>query len=159
MMDIIRRGLFFEEFEPGMNLISRARTVTEADIVNFAGLSGDFNPLHTDEEFAKTTPHGSRIAHGMLSASIASGLAAQAGIFDGTVLALLGVNTKFTGVVYPGDTLHLEMGLTGKKKTPEGNRGLIMVKTKMVNQRGETVSEGSWRLLVKTKEWKENQES
>lgn len=154
-MEAVRRGLFFEEFEQGMSFMTHSRTITEADIVAFAGLSGDFNPLHTDEEFAKTTPHGSRIAHGMLSASIASGLAAQAGLFDGTTLALISANTKFTGVVYPGDTIQLAIVVKGKRKDPDGNRGLIMVKTELLNQRGETVSEGLWTLLLKSKNWVE----
>ena len=151
-MDVVRRGLFFEEFEQGMSFTTRSRTVTEADIVAFAGLSGDFNPLHTDEEFAKTTPHGKRIAHGMLTASIASGLAAQAGLFDGTTLALVSANTKFVGVVYPGDTIRLEMTVGSKRKDPEGNRGLVMLKTRLLNQGGFTVSEGLWTLLLKCKE-------
>jgi acyl dehydratase len=150
-MEAIQRGLFFEEFEQGMSFITRSRTVTEADIVAFAGLSGDFNPLHTDAEFAKTTPHGRRIAHGMLSASIASGLAAQAGFFDGTTLALVSANTKFVGVVYPGDTIRLEMTVGSKRKDPEGSRGLVMLKTRLLNQRDETVSEGAWTLLLMCK--------
>jgi acyl dehydratase len=157
-MDVARRGLFFEEFEQGMSFKTRSRTITEADIVAFAGLSGDFNPLHTDEEFAKTTPHGRRIAHGMLSASIASGLAAQAGLFDGTTLALISANTKFTGVVYPGDTIQLEMVVKGKRKDPDGNRGLVMLKTALLNQRDEIVSEGLWTLLLKSEKWEDGSE-
>jgi acyl dehydratase len=154
-MVAVRRGLFFEEFEQGVLLTTRSRTVTEADIVAFAGLSGDFNPLHTDEEFAKTTPHGRRIAHGMLTASMASGLAAQAGFFDGTTLALVSANTKFVGVVYPGDTIRLEMTVGSKRKDPDEARGLIMLKTRLLNQHNQPVSEGLWTLLLKCKDWDE----
>ncbi|TDA68014.1 MAG: hypothetical protein D9V47_08885 [Clostridia bacterium] len=71
------QGLYFEDFAPGQEFLTARRTVTETDIVNFAGLSGDFNPLHTDEEYAKTTPFGRRIAHGLLISSISSGLQNQ----------------------------------------------------------------------------------
>ena len=83
------RGLYFDEFEIGDQCISQGRTVTESDVVAFAGLSGDFNPLHTDLEFCKRSQFGERIAHGMLVASIATGLANWTGIFEGTTLALL----------------------------------------------------------------------
>lgn len=157
-MESSYRGLFFEEFEQGRSFRTQGRTITEADIVNFAGLSGDFNPLHMDEEFAKTTPHGRRIAHGMLSASIASGMAAQAGLFDGTALALMAVNMKFTGAVYPGDTIYLVLRVSGAKKAPQGDSGIVQLKTHLENQRGESVSEGKWTLLIKTRSWQPIQE-
>ena len=81
------RGMYFEEFAAGQTVITPGRTVTEADVVAFAGLSGDFNQLHTDAEFAKTTPFGQRVAHGLCVLSIVSGLAAQTGVMEGTVLA------------------------------------------------------------------------
>ena len=81
------RGMYFEEFELKQKITTPARTITEADVVGFAGLSGDYNPLHTNEEFAKTTPYGRRIAHGMLVVSIATGLADRQGFIDGTALA------------------------------------------------------------------------
>jgi len=145
------RGQHFEDFEHGKKFITPRRTVTESDIVRFAGLSGDFNPLHMDEIFAKETPHGTRIAHGMLTASIASGLAAQAGLFDGTALALMAVQMKFTAVVYPGDTLQLTLEVIGAKKTPDGMSGIVQLRTRMENHKEEIVSEGKWTLLVKTR--------
>src|SRR3972149_3248858 len=83
------RGLTFDQFNLGDMFVSQARTVTEADVVNFAGLSGDFNPLHTDEEFGKSTPFGGRIAHGMLVAALATGRANWTGVFEGTTIALM----------------------------------------------------------------------
>jgi len=145
------RGHYFEDFEHGRRFLTPRRTVTESDIVRFAGLSGDFNPLHMDELFARETPHGTRIAHGMLTASIASGLAAQAGLFDGTALALMAVHMKFTGAVYPGDTLQLTLEVAGKKKTPDGSGGIVQLKTYMENQKKVVVSEGKWTLLLKSK--------
>ncbi len=86
------RGLYFEEFTLGQEIDSPARTVTEADVMLFAGLSGDYNPLHTDVEYARDTPYGERIAHGLLGLSIASGLAARAGFIEGTTLAFTAWN-------------------------------------------------------------------
>src|SRR3970282_1446479 len=83
------RGLTFDQFNLGDTFVSQARTVTEADVVNFAGLSGDFNPLHTDEEFGQSTPFGGRIAHGMLVAAMATGMANWTGVFEGTTIALM----------------------------------------------------------------------
>ena len=80
-------GMYFEEIEPGFSITSAGRTITETDIVMFAGLSGDYNPLHTDEEYSKQTMFGGRIAHGLLGLSIASGLAMQVGFMLGTVEA------------------------------------------------------------------------
>lgn len=148
-MDSRRRGLFFEEFEQGVSIRTPRRTISEADIVNFAGLSGDFNPLHVDEEFARTTVHGGRIAHGMLSAAVSSGLAALTGIFDGTVVGLLEVDARFVGVVRAGDTVQLELECTAKKKTPQGDNGLVVLRTTLWNQRSEVVSEGKWKLLIR----------
>lgn len=86
----LSRGLYFEEFEVGQRIISTGRTVTENDIVTFAGLSGDYNQIHTDSEFSKNTPFGQRVAHGLLGISIASGLAMRTGVLEGTVLAFRG---------------------------------------------------------------------
>ncbi len=83
------KGKTFNEFKVGDKFTTASRTITEADVVNFAGLSGDFNPLHTDEEFGKSTPFKGRVAHGMLSVAVATGLANQLGIFEGTTIALL----------------------------------------------------------------------
>ena len=149
-MDTKRRGLFFEEFVEGLSILTPKRTITDADIVNFAGISGDFNPLHVDEEFARTTVHGGRIAHGMLSASVSSGLAALTGIFDGTVVGLLEVDARFVGVVRPGDTVQLELECVAKRRALQSDGGLVVLKTTLRNQRSEVVSEGKWKLLIKT---------
>lgn len=145
------RGLTFEEFETGAKYISQARTVTEADVVNFAGLSGDFNPLHTDAEFGRQTPFGERIAHGMLVAAMASGMANWTGIFEGTTLALLEQVIRYKGVVKFGDTIHLELEVTEKKETSKPDRGVVRLNTLVLNQRAETVIEGEWVLLMRRK--------
>jgi len=145
------RGLTFDEFEIGSIHTSQARTVTEADVVNFAGLSGDFNPLHTDAEFGKSTPIGERIAHGVLILAMATGMANWMGIFEGTTIALMEQVTRYRGAVKFGDTIHLEMEVTEKKPTSRPDRGVVKFAVRVRNQREEVVVEGEWTLLMKTK--------
>ena len=143
------RGRTFDQFELDEVITTARRTITEADIVNFAGLSGDFNPLHTDEEFAKETPFGTRIAHGMLVASIATGLANQLGVFEGTTIALLEQTVRYRGAVLPGDTVHLELRVADKKESSKPDRGVVTFEATVKNQRGEPVIEGQWVLLMR----------
>lgn len=143
------RGLTYEQFEMGAVYPSQARTVTEADVANFAGLSGDFNPLHTDAEFAKTTPMGERIAHGVLILAMATGMANWMGIFDGTTLALMEQVTRYKGAVKFGDTIRLEMEVIEKKPTSKPEKGVVKFAVRVKNQRDENVVEGEWTLLMK----------
>ncbi len=145
------RGLTYDEFEIGSVYRSQARTVTEADVVNFAGLSGDFNPLHTDAEFGKSTPHGERIAHGVLILAMATGMANWMGIFEGTTIALMEQVTRYRGAVKFGDTIQLEMQVAQKKPTSKTDRGVVKFEIRVCNQREEVVTEGEWTLLMKTK--------
>lgn len=146
------RGKYYEDFNEGDVITTARRTVTEADVVSFAGVSGDFNPLHTDEEFMKTTPFGSRIAHGLLSVAIGTGLINQMGIFEGTNLALLEMNIKYKGAVQFGDTIHLELKTLEKKETSKPNKGIITYEANVKNQKDETVVEMKWVLMMKRKE-------
>lgn len=145
------RGLTYDEFEIGAIYPSQARTVTEGDVVNFAGLSGDFNPLHTDAEFAKTTPMGARIAHGVLILAMATGMANWMGIFEGTTIALMEQVTRYKGAVKFGDTIRLEMEVVEKKPTSKPDRGVVKFAVRVKNQRDEHVVEGEWTLMMKTK--------
>lgn len=143
------RGLTFDQFNVGDTFVSPARTVTEADVVSFAGLSGDFNPLHTDEEFGKTTPFGTRIAHGMLVAAMSSGMANWLGVFEGTTLALMEQVIQYKGPTRFGDTVHLELKVSEKKETSKPDRGVVAFETKVCNQEGKAVIEGKWTLMMK----------
>ncbi|HEY85373.1 MAG TPA: dehydratase [Chloroflexi bacterium] len=143
--------MYFEEFEPGQKIATPARTVTEADVVSFAGLSGDYNPLHTNEEFAKTTPYGRRIAHGMLVVSIATGLADRQGFLDGTALAFRELSWKFSSPVFIGDTIHMVAEVVELKPMPRLGGGLVALKALMLNQDGKTVQKGEWRVLIKSR--------
>ncbi len=136
----------FEDLEIGHSWASACRTITETDIVQFAGLSGDFNPLHTDEEFAKTTIFGKRIAHGLLGLSIASGLNAVEPQWS--VMAFMGVEWKFSKPIFIGDTIHYVSEIK-KKRDIRGEGGIVMMDRKLVNQSGETVQTGTFTLLIK----------
>lgn len=144
-------GLTYEEFELGTVYESQARTVTEADIATFAGLSGDFNPLHTDAEFGKTTPFGGRIAHGMLTVAMSTGMSNWTGLFAGTTIALLEQNIKYKAPVMPGDTIHLEMTVSEKSETSKPDRGIVTVDAKVLNQDGKVVVDMVWVHLMKRK--------
>lgn len=144
-----QHGLYFEQFNLGDVFVSQARTVTEGDVALFAGLSGDYNPIHTDAHFAKTTPFGERIAHGMLVASMATGMSMQLGIFAGTNIALLEQLIQYKGAVKFGDTVHLELEVIDKKETSKPDRGIIVVETRVINQDDKAVIEGKWTLMMK----------
>lgn len=145
-------ALFFEDFQTGMKLNTAGRTITEADVVAFAGLSGDFNQIHTDAEFARATPFGQRIAHGLLSLAIASGLAVQTGILGANVIAFREVSEwKFIKPVFLGDTIHVEMEVTETKHLPRLQSGSVSLLAQVVKQDGETAMRGTWTVLVRTK--------
>lgn len=142
---------YFDDFEIGEEFISPGRTITETDVVMFAALTGDYNPLHTDAEYAKNTIFGERIAHGLLGLSIVSGLVTRIGVFDGTVLAFLGLEWKFTGPILIGDTVHFRMTIIDKKETSKPDRGVIKRKVELINQHGKVVQEGTMDLMMKRK--------
>ena len=141
-------GRYFDEFSVGEEILSPGRTITEADVVNFAGLSGDFNPLHTDEEYAKKTIFGKRIAHGLLGLAVTSGLRARTGIFDGTGLAFLDLQLSFKGAIYIGDTLTVKMSIKEKKEGKKNDRGIIIMDVCLVNQNGDVVQQGEHSVMV-----------
>ena len=143
------RGRTFDQFEEGEVITTAQRTITESAVDRFAGLSGDFNPLHTNEEFAKDTPFGTRIAHGMLVASVATGLANQLGVFEGTTIALLEQTMRYKGAVQFGDTVQLQLTVANKKESSKPGRGTVVFDTAIKNQRDETVIEGQWVLLMR----------
>jgi acyl dehydratase len=145
------RGLYFEEFEIGQEIITPARTITEADVVNFAGLSADYNALHTDAVFAASTPYQRRIAHGTLIIAVATGLAARQGFIEGTTLAFRELSWKFSAPVYLGDTIHMVATISELKPMARLGGGLVIIKARIVNQHGDTVQKGEWRLLMQSR--------
>jgi len=144
----VARGLTYEEFEIGAVYETQGRTMTEGEVMTFAGLSGDFNPLHTNAEYAKTTPFGERIAHGMLTVAISTGMANQTGLMAGTTIALLEQTIKYKSPVKFGDTVHLRMEVTEKRETSKPDRGIVILAAQMVNQRDEVVVDMIWTQLM-----------
>jgi 3-hydroxybutyryl-CoA dehydratase len=143
------RGMYFEDFAVGQKIVTAGRTVTEADVVAFAGLSGDFNQLHVDAEYAKGTPFGQRVAHGLCVLAIASGLAVQTGILEGTVMAFREVSEwKFSLPVFIGDTIHVELQVAETKALPRLGGGLVGIVLSVKNPKGETLHRGRWSVLM-----------
>jgi acyl dehydratase len=137
----------FEEIEVGEEYESPGRTVTEADIVIFAGLSGDYNVLHTDAEFMKSSIFGERIAHGLLGLAIQSGLLTR-GMQPFATIAFAGLRWKFKGPIKIGDTIRVRAKVIGKKGTSKPDRGLVTLSRQVLNQREEVVQEGETDLMV-----------
>jgi acyl dehydratase len=145
-------GLHFEDFALGQKSTTRSRTITEADIVNFAGLSGDFVELHVSEEYARQGPFGRRIAHGMLVLSISSGLSVQMGQTTDTVIAFYGIDRlRFTKPTFIGDTIHVEKEVIATERK-EGARGVVTFNTQVLNQNGEPVIVYQDKLMVKARD-------
>ena len=134
-------GVFFEDLAVGQEFTSPGRTVTETDIVIFAGLSGDYNVLHTDAEHMKSSIFGERIAHGLLGLSIEHGLASR-GEPAAAHGVLSGLKWKFKGPIKIGDTIHVRSRIAAKNDGPDPRCGLVTVERELVNQLGEVVQEG-----------------
>jgi len=142
---------YFEDFALDSISTSRTRTVTEADIVNFAGLSGDFIELHVSEAYAAKGPFGKRIAHGALVFSISTGLTVQTIKIDDTVIAFYGMDKlRFTRPVFIGDTIHVVKKVIAKEQKG-ANRGVVTFETTVLNQNDETVIVYTDKLLVKAR--------
>jgi 3-hydroxybutyryl-CoA dehydratase len=146
-----QKGLYFEEFEVGLELETRGRTITETDIVSFAGVSGDFNPMHTDAAYAAGTPFGQRVAHGLLGLSIASGLSYQMGFLEGTVLAFTGLDWKFREPILIGDTIRVQVKITKLRAMQAAGGGFVTFEVKVVNQNKKVTQKGEWTILVASK--------
>jgi acyl dehydratase len=144
------RGLYFEDFEVGQEIVSPARTITSTDIVNFACLTGDFNDVHTNHEYCKTTPFGEPIAHGPLIYGIMGGLQYASGVNDGTLIGLLQIdNWKMLAPVKHGDTIRLHSKVHEKTETSKQDRGVVSFVRKCVNQNGIVVQEMKATLMYK----------
>lgn len=145
------RGLYFEEIEVGKSLVTTGRTITEGDIVAFAGLSGDFNQLHVDAVYAEAGEFGQRVAHGLLVVSITTGLFMQTGLMEGTVHAFRELEWKFSRPVFIGDTIHAQMTVTETRPLPRLGGGSATAKVTVFNQHDQVVHRGTMVLLVRGK--------
>ncbi|PBC52036.1 dehydratase [Rhodococcus sp. ACS1] len=150
MGNAIKPAYYFEDFEVGDTFTTPSRTVGLAEVATFAGLSGDYNPIHTDAEFAAKSQFGERIAHGVLGMSVLTGLVTRLGVFEAGTIALLGIEEwRFKGPVFDGDTIHVEVLIEDTKITSDGKRGVLRRRYQLVNQRDEVVQEGVMPLLMK----------
>lgn len=146
------QGLYFEEFEVGDSMKSPGRTITEADIVAFCGLSGDFNELHSNVEYAKQSLFGKPVAHGLLGLAVASGLAGRLGFLESTAQAFMGLEWKFKRPIFAGDTIHVRATVAQKKEVKQLKGGVVVLDVAVLNQSDEVVQEGRWTVLMKSRE-------
>lgn len=147
--------LFYEDFQVGDKFLSPSRTVTETDIVNFAGLSGDYNLLHIDKGYAEQSIFQERIAHGLLGLSIASGLFTRTELnqrMSKNLIALLELKSwKFLKPIKINDTIHLEIEIVEKRETRNESRGIVNFNRRIINQNGVIVQEGITPMMIARK--------
>lgn len=148
-------ALFWEDFPAGTKYVTSSRTITEADVAAFAALTGDFNKLHVDAEYAKASHFGQRIAHGMLVASFMAGLTSRSipnQLMEGALFGVLENRIKFPKPTFIGDTIRVEIEVLEQKATSRGDRGLVSFMRKAINQRGEVACELGATCLLKRRE-------
>lgn len=146
-MSFTTMHLYFDDLSVGQAWESPCRTLTQTDVVNFAGLSGDFNPIHIDHEYARATPFRQPIAHGLLVFSIGSGLGLTAPPVR--TLAFLEIREWFfREPVFFGDTLRVRAEVVAKEERARGRRGVVTWRRQISNQHGKIVQEGVTLTLV-----------
>lgn len=140
---------FWEDFSIGDEVMTQSITITEAHLVSWAGLTMDYYPLHMDEEYARTTVFGGRIAHGPLTFAMAIGLVYMSGIYGDSILAWLGVeNMRLPAPVRVGDSIRVRARVSEKRATENPGRGVTKFRWEVLNQRGETVMSLDYVLLM-----------
>jgi acyl dehydratase len=146
-------GIYFDEYQAGQSFRTPTRTVTETDVVYFSAMSGDMNELHTSEEFARSSPFGTRIAQGLLGLSISHGLMFRLGLFDGTGIALLNIDKwTFKSPIFFGDTIHAIVTVQEKVESKsKPDRGIIHFHVQLANQDGTITQEGIQTVMVRRK--------
>lgn len=150
------RGKCIEEFEVGQVDESRARTITETDVVQFSWISGDVNPMHTDAVHSAKSPIGQRIAHGALGLSVATGLSASLGYLDGTAVAALGIDEwKFLKPILFNDTIRLRATVVAARPTSKPERGVLVRRMELLNQHDDVVQAGLMTTMVLTQAGRE----
>ncbi len=141
-------GNYYEDLNIGAEYTTRSRTLTETDIVYYAGLSWDYNPEHTDVEFAKGSVFQERVSHMLLSLVFANGLSASNAILRGTARGYLGLKWRTLRVCRIGDTLHVKETILDKKDSSRTGVGIVTIGVQVINQRDEVVNEGERVMLV-----------
>jgi len=147
-MEYKPRGKSFDDLNIGDEVKTTGRTITEADVVNFAGISGDFHPEHMNEEYAKKGLLGERIAHGLLTTAMATGMVNQTGITEGTTIAVLEMKERFIKAVRFGDTIRSVFKIVNKKETQKPDRGIVTAALTALNQKDEIVLEAEIVIML-----------
>lgn len=142
---------YYEDFNVGDEFVTVRRTITESDVMTFAGLSGDFNPLHTDQVHAETTLYGERIAHGLLGLAITTGLKQRLGIFEGTVIGFLAAEWNFRKPLLIGDTVRCRITIADMRVTSNPQRGILRQRVELVNQDDSVIQEGFHTIMIETR--------
>jgi acyl dehydratase len=142
-------SLYYEDIEPPLRLISTGRTVTEADATMFCMLSGDWNPLHCDDEYAKTTMFGRRVVAGVFGFALVAGMFTRWGVFEESGLAMLSIDAwSFKAPIFIGDTIKVEMVIESKRLTSKGDKGVVQRAFSLINQHGDVVQTGRSPMLI-----------
>lgn len=150
-------GYYFEDFNEGQVFVSGGRTITETDLTMFSMISGDWNPIHADMEFAKLTRFGQRVVHGVFGMAVSTGMMHEMGIFHDSVIAMLGYrNWNFLAPLLVNDTIHLKLTILSVELGKSGNNGKVGRRFQLINQRDEIVQDGQSDVLVLTRKGGEN---
>lgn len=136
----------------GHSVTTPARTIGEGDVSLFAGLVGDYTPIHVDETFAAASPHGTRIAHGPLTMATAIGLATQTGLFGPRVIGMVNINWELAGIVKLGDTIRARVSVDALRPTSKPGRNLGTFAFELLNQRDETIQRGRMIVVLRADE-------
>ncbi len=136
--------------EAGATAMSQGRTIGEGDVNLFAGLVGDFTPIHVDETFARNSPHGTRIAHGPHTMATAIGMATHTGLFGERVIGLVNISWDFFGAVRIGDTIRSKITVEGVRPTSKPGRSLATYAFEVLNQDDEPIQRGRMLVVVKS---------
>lgn len=146
------RSLYYDDLNVGDTYLSQSRTITEADVMLFAGLTGDYVQLHTSRQYSEQSRYGQPIAHGMLTLSISYGLNSLTGLFENSVVASLEQNhIKDVAPVFFGDTIHNVTTITDKRITSKPQFAIVNRHTDVLNQRDEIVLSYDSVVMIKTK--------
>ena len=142
-------GKLFDEWAEGEEYVTPSRTLTETDVVMFAAMTGDYNELHTSEEFMKNSQFGKRIVHGLLVLAISHGLLFRTGFLEGTAIAFLGIDSwKFEAPLFFGDTIRVKIKVAEKKPSKSKlDRGIVRLFLEIIKQDG-TVAQSGFKILM-----------
>lgn len=145
-------ALYFEDLYEGQSFVTPGRTITEADLLNFAGVSGDFNSIHTDAQFVQGTQYSQRVVYGVLGLSVMTGLMDRLGIFSGSAIAMLGIdNWRFRKPLFIGDTITARITISKLRLTSDGRRGIVDRWIEIINQNNDVVQDGQIGLMIRVR--------